>query len=156
MHNLERDVADKKYSSQVVTFRVGNLLMGVDALRVQEIIRSQDFTIIPLASPHIKGLINLRGQIVTAVDLRIVLKLSEEKSESLMNLVLPAEEGIVSLMVDSIGEVVEVLPDFFLPVPDNLSDSLRDVLEGVSIKDAELLLLLDTTRLLPRILDSVS
>ena len=91
------------------TFYVDKRLLGVAVNDVQEIIRYQEMTSVPLASKAIEGLINLRGQIVTAIDLRRRLQLSERPpGGSPTNVVVRTADGAVSLLVDEIGEILEV------------------------------------------------
>src|SRR6056297_1668529 len=93
---------------QLCTFTLENYLFGVDARSVQEVIRYQSMTRVPLAHESVAGLINLRGQIVTAIDLRKRLRMAERESGKLpMNVVVRADEGAVSLLVDQIGDVIE-------------------------------------------------
>src|SRR4051812_30912575 len=107
---------------QFCTFVVDGLYLGVDVLKVQEVIRYQELTRVPLVSDVIRGLINLRGQIVTAVDLRRRMGLAARPADRLpMNVVVRAGEGVVSLLVDEIGEVVNVGRDAFERPPETLS-----------------------------------
>src|SRR3954447_7509100 len=96
-------------SGQFSTFFVTDLFFGVDVLNVQEVLRFQPMTPVPQAPGVIEGLINLRGQIVTAVDMRRRLQLpprDEEKSP--MNIVVRTTDGAVSLLVDEIGDVLDM------------------------------------------------
>jgi purine-binding chemotaxis protein CheW len=113
--------------------------------RVQEVIRHQEMTPVPLAPPVVRGLINLRGQIVTALDLRVPLRLPPAAEGSLpMNVVVRAGGVLVSLLVDDVGEVTEVTADAFEPPPETLSGPLRDLIRGVFKLDGRILLMLDT------------
>ena len=133
-----------KKTTQLCTFRVGNILVGIEVNRVQEINRDQTMTSVPLAAPEIKGLINLRGQIVTAIDLRYRLGLPERSAdETVMNAVVHSGSEIVSLLVDEAGDVVEVQEDDFEPVPPNVSPLIRRFASGTYKLENELLLMLD-------------
>lgn len=91
------------------TFYVGSIFCGVDVEMVQEVVRCQSITRVPLAPHIVRGLINLRGQIVAAIDLRRRLGMSESPpSEFQLSLMVRTVDGVVSLLVDDIGEVVEV------------------------------------------------
>jgi purine-binding chemotaxis protein CheW len=105
-------------------------------------------TQVPLAPAVIEGLINLRGQIVTAVDMRGRLKLRPRAAgQTPMNTVVRTKEGAaVSLLVDEIGDVVEVDSETFEPVPDNVDPAARDLLQGVYKLKDRLLLVLDTEK----------
>src|SRR5579863_8804310 len=86
-------------SGQFATFFVADLFFGVDVLRVQEVLRFQQMTPVPLAPDVIEGLINLRGQIVTAIDMRRRLRLPPRAGEKTpMNMVVRSEDGAVSLL----------------------------------------------------------
>jgi len=135
-------------SRQYATFFVDGLFFGVDVLQVQEVLRYQEMTCVPLAPNVIEGLINLRGQIVTAVDMRRRLKLQPRaEGQTPMNAVVRAKEGTaVSLLVDEIGDVVEVDADTFERPPDNVNAAARDLLRGVYKLKDRLLLILDTEK----------
>lgn len=117
-----RDRGTEVALRQFCTFYVDGLCFGIGVREVQEVIRYQEMTRVPLAAPVVRGLINLRGQIVTAIDLRRRLGLADRflgdtpnsGGEALpMNLVVRTDDGVVSLLVDEIGEVVEVDEDSF-------------------------------------------
>ena len=132
---------------QFATFFVDGLFFGIDVLEVQEVLRYQEMTRVPLAPEVIEGLINLRGQIVTAIDMRRRLKLRPRTDgRTPMNTVVRTEEGAVSLLVDEIGDVVEVADSTFEEAPDTLKGVGRDLIRGVYKLKERLLLLLDTER----------
>ena len=134
-------------SSQYVTFCIDDLYFGIDVLEVQEVLRDQPVTRVPLAPAAIAGLINLRGQIVTAVDMRRRFKLPP-RIEGMMplNAVIRTAEGPVSLMVDEIGDVVEVEAGDFETTPDNVNPTTRELMRGVYKLKDRLLLILDTAK----------
>ena len=135
-------------SKQFCTFHVGDLFFGVEVRLVQEVIRYQEMTRVPLASPEVGGLINLRGQIVTAVDLRRRLGLADRATERVpMNVVVRTDDGAVSLLVDEIGDVLDADPSTFEPAPATITGDVRELVTGVHKLDRRrLLLLLDTAR----------
>ena len=129
---------------QFCTFYLDKLLFGVELRSVQEVIRSLDMTQVPLAPKVVSGLINLRGQIVTAVDLRRQLELKPRPAGMLaMNVVVRSDDGSVSLLVDEIGDVVEVEETTFEPPPETLRGSARTMILGVHKLDDRLLHVLD-------------
>ncbi len=132
---------------QYCTFYVAGYYFGLDVLNVQEIIRYQEMTRVPLAPPVVRGLINLRGQIVTALDLRRRLELPERPADQLpVNVVVHTDDGAVSLLVDEIGDVLEVSEKLFERPPETLRGTARELIRGAyKLKDA-LLLILDTER----------
>lgn len=131
------------------TFFIGEQYFGIDVLKVQEVLRSQQMTRVPLAPAVVRGLINLRGQIVTAIDVRRKLGL-EPRTDGVgpMNVVVRSSEGAISLLVDEISDVVAVNAADFEPPPQNLDAEQRKLLEGLYKLDKQLLLILDTERLL--------
>lgn len=133
---------------QLCTFRVGDLRLGVDVSDVREVLRQQPTTPVPLADDDVAGLINLRGEIVTALDLRRRFDLDPADPARHMNVVLVTEEEPVSLVVDSIGEVVTVSEDDFERPPDTTSAATAELILGAYKLDGQLLLLLDTAKAL--------
>ncbi len=134
-------------TAQFCTFYLDGLLFGVELKGIQEVIRSLDMTQVPLAPAVVSGLINLRGQIVTAVDLRRRLGLGLRPADSLpVNVVVRSGDGAVSLMVDEIGDVVEVNESTFEAPPDTLVGSVRSLILGVHKLNDRLLHVLDTER----------
>lgn len=132
---------------QYATFTVGTLRFGIDVNEVQEIIRPQQLTPVPLADDIVLGLMNLRGQIVTAIDLRRRLGLtSDQRDETAMNVVVSIEADKVSLVVDSVGDVIEVSTDLFEETPSTVSSRIRELSRGVLKLPEGLLLVLNTTR----------
>lgn len=132
---------------QFCTFLVDGLYFGIEVLQVQEVIRFQEMTRVPLSNPAIKGLIKLRGQIVTAIDLRRKLELPDRPEGSLpMNVVVRTGDGAVSLLVDEIGDVVNVEPETFERPPETLSGIARDLISGVYKLKERLLLVMDTEK----------
>ena len=134
-------------SGQFSTFFVADLFFGVDVLRVQEVLRFHQMTRVPLAPGVIDGLINLRGQIVTAIDMRRRLQLpAREDNQTPMNMVVRTEDGAVSLLVDEIGDVLDVDSATFEQPPENLDAAARDLIRGVYKLKDRLLLVLDAER----------
>jgi purine-binding chemotaxis protein CheW len=134
-------------ANQFTTFYLDGLLFGVEVSKVQEVIRYQEMTRVPLASPVIRGLINLRGQIVTALDLRRRINFNERASDKLpMNVVVRSGAEIVSLLVDEIGDVLEVGEDDFERPPDTLQGEARELIRGTYKLKDKLLLVLDTEK----------
>ena len=134
-------------TQQLCTFFVADRFFGVDVTRVQEVIRHQEMTHVPLASAVISGLINLRGQIVTAIEMRARLGLPPRDAGSLpMNVIVRTADGPVSLLADEIGDVLEVGEDALEPVPETMHAAARDLISGVYKLEGSLLLVLDPER----------
>jgi purine-binding chemotaxis protein CheW len=134
-------------NQQFSTFVVANFFFGVNVLRVQEVLRYQQMTIVPQALKVVEGLINLRGQIVTAIDMRRRLKLPPRPIDQLpMNIVVRTSEGAVSLLVDEIGDVLQMDESNFERPPENLDPAARDLIRGVYKLPDRLLFVLDEER----------
>lgn len=132
---------------QYCTFNLGNLFFGVEVQKIQEVIRYQEMTRVPLASPVVQGLINLRGQIVTAIDLRRRLELEPRPDDQLpMNVVIRTDDGPMSLLVDEIGDVLEMEPEHFERIPETLRGVARELINGAYKLKDRLLLTLDTEK----------
>lgn len=145
--SAEGTAADHR--GQLCTFALAGHHFGVPVGRVQEVIRHQEMTAVPLAPAIVRGLINLRGQIVTALDLRQPLDLPPAPPGALpTNVVVRAGSDLYSLLVDEIGDVIEVGAGAFEPPPDTLTGRCRELIRGAFKLDGRLLLLLDTDRLL--------
>ncbi len=144
------------HTSQFCTFYLDKLLFGVELKTVQEVIRSLEITRVPLAPEVVSGLINLRGQIVTAVDLRRRLELEPRAADlPVMNVVVRSEDGAVSLLVDEIGDVVEVEETSFERPPETLRGSVRTMITGVHKLKDRLMLVLDTEKACQMTADAV-
>ena len=136
-------------TKQYSTFRIADLLLGIEVVKVQEVIRNQEMTVVPLAPGAIEGLINLRGQIVIAIDTRRSLGLPRSPHGALpMNIVIHSEDSAVSLLVDEIGDVIDVPVSAYAAVPDNMPSEQRELIEGVYDLNEGLMLVLDTVRVL--------
>lgn len=123
------------------TFYLDEYYFGIEVEQVQEIIRFQEITPVALAPEVVKGLINLRGQIVTAVDLRRLLELPDrEEGVVPMNIVVRTPMGAFSLLADRIGDVLELADSSFESPPDNLSGMARELIQRAYKLDGTLLL----------------
>ena len=131
---------EKGISQQFCTFYLDKLFFGAEVEKVQEVIGYQAMTPVPRAPEVIGGLINLRGQIVTAIDLRKRLEMEPRPAgRQPMNVVVRTDEGAASLLVDEIGDVVEVSPASFEAPPETLPETARGLTCGVYKLDGRLL-----------------
>lgn len=136
-------------TQQFASFFVGDLLLGIAVDRVQEVTGAIDVTTVPLAPAVIRGVMNLRGAIVTAIDLRQCLQLEAPTGdEQLVNVILQTPDGCTSLLVDEVGDVLEVDDDAFELPPATLRGRLRELIRGAYKLESRLLLVLDTDRVL--------
>lgn len=134
-------------TTQYCTFELGALLLGLEATLVQEVLRAQPVTEVPLAPSTVRGLMNMRGQIVLVVDLRRRLGLPEPPPDARrVNVLVRTDDGLVSLLVDRVGDVLEISSDAFEPVPDTLDEEARQLLRGAYQLPDRLLLQLDAHR----------
>ena len=132
-----------------VTFTIAGQLFGVPVLAVQDVLRPQAVTRIPMAPPEILGSLNLRGRIVTVVDTRHRLGLQKsDSSEPPMSIVVPHGDDLYSLAVDKVGEVLSLSPQNFEPNPATLDPAWREVANGIYRLKDELLVVIDVGRLL--------
>jgi purine-binding chemotaxis protein CheW len=137
--------ADKATTQQFATFTVGKMLFGIPVQEIQEVIKFQALTPVPLSSAVVRGLLNLRGQIITAIDLRRRLACVNPVSDAeTMIVIVDYDEQRVSLLVDSVGDVLEVSSDSFEPLPSTVEGELRSLSKGVYKLADKLLLVLDT------------
>ena len=131
------------------TFEIDDFLFGIEVQKVQEVIRCYETTRVPLAPPIVSGIMNLRGQIVTTLNLGHTLGLSQDDpSNRKMIVVVRSTEGPVSLMVDQIGDVVETAPAQRETIPGNLRSDQRELMKGAYKLDGRLLLVLNIDRII--------
>ncbi|MDD9942514.1 MAG: chemotaxis protein CheW [Myxococcales bacterium] len=136
-----------RHADEVCTFTLGELTFGVAVNQIREVLRAQPMTRVPLASPMVAGLINLRGQIVTALDLRARFELEPRKPGApSLNVVVKTTESAVSLIVDDVGDVIELLPAKVEEAPSTLRGPVRELVKSVFKHDSGLILLLDVPR----------
>jgi purine-binding chemotaxis protein CheW len=139
-------MADKQ---QYSSFFVDEFLFGVEVEKVQEVMSSMVITPVPFARPVVRGLINLRGQIVTAIDLRRCLGLAGRPLDKpLVNLIVYTNDGCASLLVDQVADVLGVEEKDFESVPATLQGSARELIRGAYKLDDRLLLILDTEKVI--------
>ena len=134
-------------AQQFCTFFLKDQFFGVPVQKVQEVIRYQEMTRVPLVPQVIRGLINLRGQIVMALDLRQRFGMEARSATELpMNVVVRTDDGAVSFLVDEIGDVLEVDDESFEHPPATLQGQARELVHGVYKLEERLLLVLDIKR----------
>ncbi|MDJ0781210.1 MAG: chemotaxis protein CheW [Desulfosarcinaceae bacterium] len=137
--------------NQLVGFRIGEALFGVDILMVQEIIREAPITPIPDSPDFIEGVINLRGNIIPIIDLRKRLNLTNLKAaeEDIWIIILNIDGRITGFIVDRVTKVLKVSMDWIKPAPDIVVAGLKSqYLRGVCKIEDRLLVLLDFNRIL--------
>ncbi|MBX5447316.1 MAG: chemotaxis protein CheW [Acidothermus cellulolyticus] len=133
--------------TQFTTFYVDAFWLGVEVHRVQEVIRHQEMTPVPLAPHGTAGLINLRGEVVTAIDVRTRFGLPPLPEDATpMNVVVRVDDEPISLLVDAIGDVENVRSEQFEMPPETLTGAGRAFIRGAYKMDGRLLLALDVDR----------
>ncbi len=133
---------------QFSTFTVAGRLYGIDVRSVQEVTKSLPITNVPLAPIYIHGLINLRGQIATAVSLKDLFELKEPAPPEFMNVVCRLDGFLISLLVDQIGDVIELSSDAFEPTPDTVSSQVAKFMDGIYKTPGNLISIIDVRRVL--------
>ena len=134
---------------EFVTVTVAGQLFGIPVLTVQDVLSAQTIAHIPLAPPEVAGSLNLRGRIVTAIDVRVCLAMpAHQRPAERMSVVVEHMGNLYSLLVDAVGEVLRVDAATYERNPVTLNTVWRDVSEGVYRLDGQLLVILDVDRLL--------
>jgi purine-binding chemotaxis protein CheW len=130
-------------TQQYCTFTVADHLFGIEVTRVQEVLRKQEITFVPKAPKEIVGLLNLRGQILPAIDLRTRLGFPEHGALQAVNVICVSSDGPVDLLADKIGDVLTVNETSWAPVPDSMDGRLRQAVLCIHKLKDQLLLVLD-------------
>lgn len=141
--NIYHESAD-----QICGFKLGNGYFAVPVLDVQEVVKPQKITIVPKSPDYIDGLINLRGQVVTAINLRSLFKMNDEAPKDYMNIIVKTSDALYSLVVDEIMDVLDVDAKTFEKTPSTLGESLKEYVDGVYKLDDKLLTLVSLDKLL--------
>lgn len=142
----------KRYS----TFYVHDQLYGFDILSVQEVTKSLSVTEVPMSPAYVKGLINLRGQIATAISLGSLFGVEKKNSDALerpeqMNVVCKSDGNLVAFLVDQVGDVLDVEEDLFEATPDTMPAAVGKYMVGVYKTPGQLLSILDVSKIVSSI-----
>lgn len=142
---------------QFLTFTLAGQLFGVPVLEVNDVIGAQKMTCAPLAPPAVAGVMNLRGRIVTAIDMRCCLKQEPREDEkNHMGIVVEREGELYSLMIDKVGDVLTLSKDTFETSPTTLDPEWRAVSNGIHKLEDEILVLIDIERLLEKAAETLA
>ncbi|KKB96124.1 Chemotaxis protein CheW [Candidatus Arcanobacter lacustris] len=142
---------------QFLTMELGGHLLGLSIYTVRDVLASQQITKIPLAPKEVLGSLNLRGRVVTAIDLKVVLNIEEEDKKDTVvkkkNMGVVVEHGneLYSFIVESVGEVLSLSASDFVTSPTNLSKNWRDLSLGICPLKGRLLIIIDITKVLKTI-----
>jgi len=146
---LEVDQEVETSEKQFATFYVGNILLGVDIRQVQEINRQLSVTEVPHAPDYVRGVINLRGEVTTVVDLRTILSLPrEDVGRESRNLIVNSQGESIGLLVDRISDILTLRSDQISPPPSNVDGVQGRFLSGVHTLDTEILVILNIEEVL--------
>ncbi|HUH09925.1 MAG TPA: chemotaxis protein CheW [Brevundimonas sp.] len=135
----------------LVSIQIGGQTFGVPVLEVQDVINRTAINRVPLAPPEIAGSLNLRGRIVTAIDMRRRLGLppqAEDQGDGVSVIVEQSSGELYALMVDDVGDVLWLPPSAFEPPPPTLSPAWRDLCDGLYRLEDSLMLVLRTEAVL--------
>jgi len=148
MHDTAID-ENEPISKDYLTVTIAGQLFGIPVLQVQDVLRGQAVTKVPLAAPEIAGSLNLRGRVVTAIDVRKRLKLEHNTEDtSSMSVVVEHDDELYSLIIDSVGDVLSLKDKVFEKNPGTLDPLWKDVSTGIYQLEDDLLIIMDVARLL--------
>ena len=135
-------------SIQLVTFQVGEIALGVEISRVQEINRHLDISEVPEASPMIHGVVNLRGEVVTVLDLHHIFGITPSSDrEQQRNLIVNIGGERIGLLVDQVSDILTVKPTELSRRPSNVSAIDRQFIDSVYLREGEIVVVLDAINL---------
>lgn len=149
-HSSTHDQALNGQAKDFLTVMIAGQRFGIPILQVQDVLGEQKVTHIPLAPPEVAGSLNLRGRIVTAINMRKRLDIENTSSEaqSNMSVVVEHDNELYSLIIDAIGDVMTLKNRAFEPTPATLDATWREIASGIYRLDGELLVVLDVPKFL--------
>lgn len=149
MSESQKHDAKPDQSAEFVTVTIAEQLFGIPVLVVQDVLGPQKITKIPLAPPEVGGALNLRGRIVTAIDVRRRLGLPPREDDGKrMSVVVEHGGELYSLIVDAVGEVLSMSADTYEPNPSTLDATWREVSGGIYRLNGELMIVLEVDNML--------
>ncbi len=148
---LEANIVSEKPTGtkQFTTFYVGELLLAIDIRVVQEINRQIDITPVPNAPKQVRGVINLRGEVATVIDLRTILGLEKiEATHDTRNLIIQSQGEAIGLWVDKISDILTINVEEISPAPANVGGVEGKYLKGVYTMENAIAVILDIDQVL--------
>lgn len=146
---LEQPNGTRVGERQFATFYLDHLLFGVDIANVQEINRQVDITVVPHVPAHIRGVINLRGEVASVIDLRTVLGMTpSEETRDTRNLIVCSQDEAIGLWVDRVSDILTVRADEISSAPANVDGVDGRFIQGVHTLDSDIVVLLDIEQVL--------
>lgn len=148
MSAAEQIINIKTDTNSLCGFKIGDYQYAVSVLEVQEIIKAQHLTNVPLSPSYVEGLINLRGQIVTSINMRELFGMEQTEYDNYMNIIVKHDGSLFSLLVDQIMDVMEVAESAFEEKPKTVDPKIREFIKGVYKVEGALIILLDLKKIL--------
>ena len=144
-----------EHGKEYLTVFIGKQMFGIPVLQIQDVLHKQPVTRIPLSRPEILGSLNLRGRIVTAINMRERLELQKEEGDEHqdMNIVIDDNGELYSIVVDRVGDVLQLSNEQFEKNPSTLEPALRTMSEGIFRLEDELLVVLNVQAVLESLED---
>ena len=148
-NTLTHDLSQERNNHQLLIVQVNQQPFGIPVLQIRDIFKPSNLTPVPLSSPEILGVANLRGRIVTTIDLRTILNLSPRESGTKIMMVAVEHDGeLYSLVADEVHEVMNLSSDDMEENPTTLDDRLKSISQGIYKLDKTLLCVLDIHKIL--------
>lgn len=144
----------EEFSSDVMqysTFTIAGRIYGIDVKKVQEIVKQMPMTKVPLSPPFVVGLVNLRGQVATAIKLGTLFETESTMQDKSMNVVCKYGDDLISFIVDDIGDVIEVSQKQFEPTPKTIAANIRELMHGVYKTEHALLSIIDVDKVINKL-----
>ncbi|MEM9586625.1 MAG: chemotaxis protein CheW [Planctomycetota bacterium] len=152
LQTIENEIDADPESIKLVTFTVGEIVLGLDIAQVQEIGRHLDVTKVPGASPMIHGVVNLRGDVVTVLDPHRIFGIEPSQSpENCRNLILNLGGERIGVLVDQVSDILSVKSSELSRRPSNISSIDRQFIDSVYLRDEEIVVVLNATQLIDAI-----
>ncbi len=149
---MQNEATESTSSKDFLTITIADQTFGIPVLQVQDVLREQAVTRIPLAAPEVAGSLNLRGRIVTAIDVRRRLGLPDRNDDiSSMSVVVEHKNELFSLIIDHVGDVLSLEDADFEKNPGTLEQAWRDISSGIYQLESNLLVVMDVSALLENI-----
>ncbi len=145
----EAETEDRGGAARYVTFRLGDETYAIDVMQVREVLRVSEVSPVPGAPEHVLGIINLRGNVVTVIDVRTRMGLATRVPDDLSRiLVIEGTGQVLGMLVDSVAEVIELAESDIEPPPGVGGDGQSRYLRGVANHGGGLTIVVDLNRLL--------
>jgi purine-binding chemotaxis protein CheW len=147
--SAEKIQTENANSKEFLIIHIGTQKFGIPVLQIQDVLGPQSITPIPLAPKGVAGALNLRGRIVTTIDVRETLNLKNKCENSRnMSVVVEHEQELYSLVIDNVGDVLDLDDGLYESNPPTLESKLKEVSSGIYRLEQELLIILDVSKLL--------